>query len=56
MPDIANESLDNVSEKLHGIMEVIKNNSLESRHLAEIRDALLPRLMSGELKVSEINV
>ena len=56
MPDIANESLDNVSEKLHGIMEVIKNNSLESRHLTEIRDALLPRLMSGELKVSEINV
>jgi hypothetical protein len=42
-----------VSEKLHKIMEVIKNNSLESRHLAEIRDALLPRLMSGELKLEE---
>ena len=55
MPDISNETLDVISEKLHGIMEVIKNNSLESRRLAEIRDALLPRLMSGELKISEIN-
>ena len=43
MPEISNETMDVVSEKLHGIMEVIKNNSLESRRLAEIRDALLPR-------------
>lgn len=28
----------------------------ESRHLAELRDTLLPRLMSGELKVDEVNV
>ena len=53
MPEITNETMGIVSEKLHEIMEVIKNNSLESRHLAEIRDALLPRLMSGELKLEE---
>ena len=28
----------------------------ESRRLAELRDTLLPRLMSGELKVDEVNV
>ena len=56
MPEITNETMDVVSEKLHGIMEVIKNNSLESRHLSEIRDALLPRLMSGELKLEEVNM
>ena len=56
MPDIANESLDSVNEKLHEIMEVIKNNSLESRHLAKIRDALLPRLMSGKLKISDLTL
>ena len=56
MPEITNETMDVISEKLHGIMEVIKNNSLESRRLAEIRDALLPRLMSGELKVEERNM
>ena len=54
MPEITNETMDIVSEKLHEFMEVIKNNSIESRRLVEIRDTLLPRLMSGELKVSEI--
>ncbi len=32
----------------------IKNNEQESRRLAQLRDTLLPRLMSGELKVNEI--
>ena len=35
-------------------MNTIKNNGFESRRLAELRDTLLPRLMSGELKVNEI--
>ena len=30
------------------------NNIIESRRLAELRDTLLPKLMSGELKVNEI--
>lgn len=30
------------------------SNNIESRSLAELRDTLLPRLMSGELKVNEI--
>ena len=32
----------------------IKNIEQESRRLAELRDTLLPKLMSGELKVNEI--
>ncbi len=32
----------------------IKNLNKESRRLAELRDTLLPRLMSGELKVNDI--
>ena len=55
MPDITNETMNVVGEKLHGIMEVIKNNSLESRRLAEIRNALLPRLLSGELNPEVAN-
>ena len=55
MPEITNETMNVVGEKLHGIMEIIKNNSLESRRLAEIRDALLPRLMSGELNPEVTN-
>jgi len=54
MSHISKETLDVISEKLHGIMEVIKNNSLESRRLAELRDTLLPRLMSGEININEI--
>ena len=32
----------------------IKKNDIESRRLAELRDTLLPRLMSGELKVNDV--
>ena len=32
----------------------IKRTEQESRRLASLRDALLPRLMSGELKVNEV--
>ena len=35
-------------------MHQIATNSKQSRRLAELRDTLLPRLMSGELKVSDI--
>lgn len=37
-----------------GIMDLVRKNGLESRRLATLRDTLLPRLMSGELKVNEI--
>ena len=34
----------------------IKRNEQESRRLAQLRDTLLPKLMSGKLKVNEIDV
>ena len=37
-------------------METIHNAEQESRRLSQLRDALLPRLMSGELKVNEIEM
>lgn len=36
------------------LMKVVENNQQQSRRLASLRDTLLPRLMSGELKVNEI--
>ncbi|MEE3486402.1 MAG: restriction endonuclease subunit S [Bacteroidales bacterium] len=45
-----------VIEKFDNIKKAVSLNDLESRHLIELRDTLLPRLMSGELKVNEINV
>ena len=37
------------------VMDIIRNNGYESRRLASLRDTLLPRLMSGEIRVDEIN-
>ena len=37
------------------MFEQILNNQLENDSLAELRDSLLPRLMSGELDVSELD-
>ena len=34
----------------------IESNNQESRRLAELRDTLLPKLMSGELKVNEVEI
>ena len=41
-------------EKVTPIYDAILNNSKESVRLAALRDTLLPRLMSGELRVSDI--
>lgn len=38
------------------MVEKIVNNSLENKRLSNLRDALLPKLMSGELDVSDIDL
>ena len=42
------------SELVNPMKEEVVNRAKESRRLAQLRDTLLPRLMSGELKVNEI--
>ena len=39
------------TEKIHPLVERIIANIHESRMLAALRDALLPKLLSGELRV-----
>lgn len=46
--------ISSISDYYNVIMDYIRKNGVESRCLAELRDTLLPRLMSGELKVNEI--
>jgi type I restriction enzyme S subunit len=43
--------VDQFEEKVSPLMERILNNLCESRTLAALRDALLPKLLSGELRV-----
>ena len=38
------------------LFEQIKINLQESRRLATLRDTLLPRLMSGEIKVGDVTL
>lgn len=37
-----------------GIFEIVENNQEENRNLNSIRDTLLPKLMSGEIRVSDL--
>ena len=46
--------INSFEEKVKPIYSAILNNLNESTYLATLRDTLLPRLMSGELRVSDI--
>lgn len=45
--------LDALGQQMQPVFERIFQNDLEARRLAELRDSLLPRLLSGELDVSD---
>lgn len=56
MPNISIEASNQFADIAMPIMDVIRNNSLENRNLTTLRDTLLPKLMSGEIDVSEVEV
>jgi len=41
---------------VHPIFSEIKNNQMENQYLSELRDTLLPKLMSGEIDVSDLKI
>jgi len=45
-----------IIEKFDYIRRMVASNERESRRLATLRDTLLPKLMSGELKVNEVKI
>ena len=55
IPVIDSDSLNEFSGFATPAMDVIRNNSFESRSLAATRDALLPLLLLGELSISQMN-
>lgn len=56
LPRIGKEELLSFSNVVHSLFNAIRNNSLENIRLQALREALLPRLMSGELDVSNIDL
>ena len=43
-------------KKADDIQKLIDMNTIENKRLSELRDTLLPKLMSGELDVSDLNI
>ncbi len=56
LPIPSNEVLDNIRPIIDKQYELKRKNEDESRRLATLRDTLLPKLMSGEIKVNEIEI
>lgn len=56
VPLLGIEELQSLDEVLSAIFSQISSNIVEAKQLAGIRDTLLPKLMSGELDVSEIDI
>ena len=52
----SNSVLDKFDEITYPIYNKIVTNSLENTRLAQLRDTLLPKLMSGEIDVSKVNI
>jgi type I restriction enzyme S subunit len=55
IPALTVDEARSFEEKVAPIYEAILNNSNENLRLAELRNALLPRLMSGELSVTDVD-
>ena len=53
LPNLA--ILEDFNNRAEALYNLIKHNEDESRRLAELRDTLLPRLMSGVLKVNDVD-
>jgi type I restriction enzyme S subunit len=51
----ADEILQQFNEAMQPMTDEIYMNHCQSEHLAALRDTLLPRLMSGELSISDID-
>lgn len=45
-----------ISSLMNPLFNLIIANRIEARKLTELRDELLPKLMSGEIDVSEVSV
>lgn len=54
LPRLSDEQYQTFGELASPMFRKMKNNWMENMRLAEVRDALLPKLMSGELNLSDI--
>ena len=56
LPRLTDDELVEFRDVVPALFSAMRLNSLENISLAELRDALLPKLMSGEIDVSDIQI
>ena len=56
VPMLNKKEISSFVDVVPSMFQVMRNNSLENIRLTALRDALLPRLMSGELDVSNLDL
>ena len=54
LPVLTDDELSEFRSTVPSLFKAMKNNSIENMSLAQLRDTLLPKLMSGEIDVSNI--
>ena len=50
------EQQNEFAEQIHPLLLLIENNKAELSALTDLRDTILPQLMSGELNISDLNI
>ena len=56
LPVLTNNELSEFRSTVPYLFKTIKNNSIENMSLAQLRDTLLPKLMSGEIDMTTIRI
>ena len=56
LPMLTDDELSEFRSTVPCLFRAMRNNSIENTSLAQMRDALLPKLMSGEISVSSIQL
>ena len=54
LPD--NKIINNYKKLVKPLFETISNNCFENESLIQLRDTLLPKLMSGEIDVDKVHI
>lgn len=56
IPMLGKEEMEEYLQLIQPIIRVIKENEAQNENLAALRDILLPKLMSGEIDVSDVRL
>ena len=56
IPELSSEQIDGYIAVAEPIYSEIRNRTFENQRLATLRDTLLPKLMNGEIDVSEVKI